>query len=499
MRYLSFNSENMCCSPQSCTSFKLAKLLLAGWLLSIGALFFCEPCVADGPSLPIVPKPMEWVLGPATASLGTIAEIKVPAGYRFTDAIGARAFLERAKSSVPKNLIGLLAPNSGGQWIVFEFAGIGYVKEDAKDKLDAAAILTAVAAGIERQNQESGSHASVLSGHVDWEMQPAYDAGNHILEWAIIGGSQPENMVNHTLRLLGRHGVLSAATAGPHRDAADLSAMKSLLKDVSFKPGQSYADYRDGDKIAALGLGELVTADSSLTRGADASATAEGGDESGGSMFWIMLVAVGCGATVGVVLFVKKLRRVRAPSETQFFRKLDIFIEEIPDAASNPRKANSEPAISGRGARSPGSKPGTNGFKPVAAGAKAGLSAARLASKKAITGKPLNNRNGDRRKKIFNYHKFYTDMVLQGPAPAIGVESNAGHAFDQNRPEPMMPDQGLVMNANSELISNQKNLIEEQKRLIEEQSRFIQEKSKLIAEKNQLLERQSELIDNNLV
>jgi hypothetical protein len=90
-------------------------------------------------------------------------------------------------------------------------------------------------------------------------------------------------------------------------------------------------------------------------------------------------------------------------------------------------------------------------------------------------------------------------MVLQGPAPAMGVESFSGHAFDQNRAEPMIPDQGIALNANSELISNQKNLIEEQKRLIEEQGRFIQEKSKLIAEKNQLLQRQSELIDNNLL
>jgi hypothetical protein len=94
MSHLSFKSENMCCSAQSYTSVKLAKLLWAYWLLSIGALVFCDPCLAD---VPVLPKPIEWVTGPAQASLGTIADIKVPAGYRFADAMGAAAFLEQSK------------------------------------------------------------------------------------------------------------------------------------------------------------------------------------------------------------------------------------------------------------------------------------------------------------------------------------------------------------------------------------------------------------------
>ena len=67
MRHLSFNSENMCCSAPSYTGSKLAKLMWACWLLSIGALMFCDPCRGDAPVLPIVPKPAEWVSGPAQA------------------------------------------------------------------------------------------------------------------------------------------------------------------------------------------------------------------------------------------------------------------------------------------------------------------------------------------------------------------------------------------------------------------------------------------------
>ena len=226
-------------------------------------------------------------------------------------------------------------------------------------------------------------------------------------------------------------------------------------------------------------------------------------DEGGGKMFWVMLVAIGCGAAVGSVLLIKKIRRSKPASGTQFFRKHDKFIEEGSDATANPSKANPQQVISAHGARSRGARPVVNGFKPIGLAAKTGASSNGLAKKKAPLPKHLSGRNGNRKRRIFDYSKFYTDMVLQGPAPSIGVESYNGQAFDQQRPptpaETMMPDHAVVLHANSELISNQKNLIEEQKRLMEEQARFIQEKSKLIAEKNQVLQRQSELIDNNLL
>ena len=97
-------------------------------------------------------------------------------------------------------------------------------------------------------------------------------------------------------------------------------------------------------------------------------------------------------------------------------------------------------------------------------------------------------------------------MVLQGPSPSSSAEAYNGYEWDLNRyaNQPMPAEapranQDTVLNANSEMIANQKNLIEEQKRLITEQARLIDEKTKLIAEKNQLLKRQSELVDNHLL
>jgi uncharacterized membrane-anchored protein len=486
----------MCCSAQSYTSVKLAKLLWAYWLLSIGALFFCDPCLAD---VPVLPKPIDWVAGPAQATLGTIADIKVPAGYRFADASGAATFLEQAKSPVPKNLIGLLAPEAGGSWVVFEFADIGYVKEDDKDRLnDADAILALVSARMERQKENGMGPVPTATAPLGWELKPMYDASQHMLEWAIFGSAGPaESSAIHSFRLLGRHGVLSVTSVGPHRDASDVNPLKDLLGGVTFKPDQGYADYRKGEKRAAAGLTELITSDVALTPDLDPSAIVQSADTGGGSTFWIALVLLAGAVGVGGVLMARKLKRFQASSrKPQFFHEHDKFIEDDPNAAPL-GVAKSAQAIGSRSPRNPSPRP-VNGFKPSTA-SKSRLAPPGLSNKKSPSKKPLNNRNGDRRRKVFNYHKFYTDMVLQGPAPAMGVENYSGHAFDQNRPEPMIPDQGIALNANSELISNQKNLIEEQKRLIEEQGRFIQEKSKLIAEKNQLLQRQTELFDNNLL
>jgi hypothetical protein len=105
---------------------------------------------------------------------------------------------------------------------------------------------------------------------------------------------------------------------------------------------------------------------------------------------------------------------------------------------------------------------------------------------------------------MFNYHKFYTEMVLQGPAPVI-EPTNGNNGYDIDGAHDGMNRSGngdsskVVLSAHSEIIASQKSLIEEQKRLIVEQARLIEEKSKLIAEKNQLLDRQSQMIDNNLL
>ena len=81
---------------------------------------------------------VDWTSGRADASLGTLADIKIPDGYRFTDSTGAGALLARMNNPTPQGLVGIIAPESGQWWVVLTYKDIGYVKNVEKGGIDAA-------------------------------------------------------------------------------------------------------------------------------------------------------------------------------------------------------------------------------------------------------------------------------------------------------------------------------------------------------------------------
>jgi hypothetical protein len=113
-------------------------------------------------------------------------------------------------------------------------------------------------------------------------------------------------------------------------------------------------------------------------------------------------------------------------------------------------------------------------------------------------------RNGAHRRREFNYHKYYSDMMLEVSAgPSISQPALNGKRVASASPERVLstdsPTHPSIVRANRELIANQTQLIEEQKRLLQEQGRLIEEKSRLIHEKTQILEKQAELLERDLL
>jgi len=417
--------------------------------------------------------------------LSTIAELKVPRGYRFTDAKGARTFLEQMKSPVPPDVAGILAPESGGWWVTFDFSNIGHLKDDSRDQIDPAAILKTVTARIERENRERLSQGLVAIAPMVWALEPTYDSNSHTLEWALRAEGRTGSLINHTIHLLGRRAILNA-NVRLYNNAAELAPLKDLVKGAAFKEGEGYTDFRIGDKIAPSTLGELVAAGSFWKENSDASAT----NSSAATLLWIGLALLVCGGVASLGFISKRHRKAKR-----------VIANEVSDGEA--------PAASG------------NGSKPHAVQREAELAllspklkvgapvSARGVAKPRVSGSGLKGQNDGRRRRVFNYHKFYTEMVMQ-VSPATRAESYDGHPDEVNgngyngsrrervAPEPHL-DQGAVVNGNSEMIANQKSLIEDQKRIIEEQTKLIEEKNRLITEKNQLLKRQSELMDHNIL
>lgn len=377
------------------------------------------------------------------ANLGDCAEMEIPDGYRLIDANNARIMLDRADNTVSAGLLGVIAPESGKWWAVVEFNDIGYVK-NVDEQVDFGAILKAVQSKNDAENAQLVEQSRARIASVNWEIEPRYDAAAHSLEWAFRVQGQAGKVINHTIALLTRRGVLSITAVQsipPSQASVDPIPLNELTKKITFKQGQSYADYQDGDKVASAGIKEVIMGDDTSAAHQDDMAASHPVP----AMVWFYSCVGGSIALATALLVYGKFKKRKAR----------------PSAYTN---GHALPAHQGNGKN----------------------------------GSALNRNGGSRQRKVFNYQKFYSDMVLELSGHTYAwVNPGNGHArsgaAESAAPQPttMVPGQ-MAANVNAELIACQKSLIEEQKNLMREQTRIIEEKAKLIAEYNQLMEKWSD-------
>jgi uncharacterized membrane-anchored protein len=209
-----------------------------------------------------------WTDGPTTGRLGNVASLTVPAGCRFTEEKGAQTFMEVTENPSSGGEVGLLLcetsqakdSTQGSRWfVVFDYDPSGYVKDNEKSELDANKILGTLREGQAEGNKERrkrGWEELTLDG---WVRPPYYDDATHNLTWATRILAQNDTTVNHSVRLLGRGGVLKAdLVIDPSGFEVALPAFDEVVAGTSFTSGQTYAEWRQGDKVAAYGLTALV-------------------------------------------------------------------------------------------------------------------------------------------------------------------------------------------------------------------------------------------------
>jgi uncharacterized membrane-anchored protein len=197
--------------------------------------------------------------GPAKASLQSIAHIDVPEGYDFIDGKTTRAMMKAEGEPTSGHELGMLVPTNQHWSVMFEFSDVGYVKDDDKDKLDADKLLASIKRGTAAANEERRRSGHPPLEIVGWEVPPKYDEATHNLEWAIRATSEGQPILNYNTRLLGRRGVMEVVLIiEPDNLSQTLPTFKNLLAGYSFQTGNSYAEYRSGDKVAKYGLAALV-------------------------------------------------------------------------------------------------------------------------------------------------------------------------------------------------------------------------------------------------
>jgi uncharacterized membrane-anchored protein len=207
-----------------------------------------------------------WEKGPIQAALGGVANIAIPKGYAFTDGNGARRFLELNQNPPSGREIGLIMPipskgdpASTGWFVLFQFDEVGYVTDS--DHLDSEAILDSIKRGTEKENVRRKANGWPAFHVTGWSTQPFYDSSTHNLTWAILGQADGDEgqAVNHSVRILGRRGAVSAdLVLDANQVSSVLPRYNGLLSNLKFNPGNKYADFVKGDKVAGYGLTALI-------------------------------------------------------------------------------------------------------------------------------------------------------------------------------------------------------------------------------------------------
>lgn len=204
-----------------------------------------------------------WTQGPATGDLGAEAQVQVPAGCLFTGQAGTKMFMDLTQNPVSGNERGVTVCNMAeGQepWFaVFTFDPSGYVRDDERDQLDAGALLENIQRGTEASNRvrkDRGWETITVEG---WVREPFYDTGTNNLTWSLTVASAGGRSVNHSVRVLGREGVMHVdLVADQAQLQTALPLFARLVSGFSYKGGHRYAEWRQGDKVAEYGLTALV-------------------------------------------------------------------------------------------------------------------------------------------------------------------------------------------------------------------------------------------------
>jgi uncharacterized membrane-anchored protein len=202
---------------------------------------------------------IKWQKGPSSGALGNLAQIKIPEKYIFAGGEDTKLLMETMQNPVSGRELGFFAPEKAPWFIVFEYDDTGYIRDDEKGSLDAAAMLESIRGGNEEGNKERVKRGWAKLEITGWEQPPRYDEKTNNLEWAIRAESEGRPVVNFNTRILGRGGVMRVTlVTGPEELAATLPQYRAALKNFSYNSGQKYAEYRQGDKLATYGLSALV-------------------------------------------------------------------------------------------------------------------------------------------------------------------------------------------------------------------------------------------------
>lgn len=436
------------------------RLFLLGLILILARPAWAGPSSSSGSDSSV----SGWISGLSKTSLGDFADLDIPLGYKFLGSDGARMLLQSRGNRVPEGLLGVLAPDNGAWWAVLQFNNTGYRNGFTDEETDQLRLIQKV-----RENMAGGpGNRSTDVMAADWVAGewPAYDSANHVFSWAIQMPINGRATLNSSVLLLGRKGTLEITAVLPANREGSVPPLKQLARNLTFRDGNKFEDYKNGDKLATLSVSDMVIG----TGGGALTSAQPAGRISKALIYYPIL---GCLLIGGVIAYVKyrRWKKHNAMLESRGIRRALITNVAIQNGAAH-HAMNGTNGANGHA---------TNGH-----------------SKNGNGSNGSHRGNGRARKRMmFDYSKFYVDFVVRTGANAAGspilsektVNGYDSESAPHSSPSPL--SNGASLSKDLELISSLRTLIEEQKSLIYQQTKFIDEKNKFIEEQSDFLERQS--------
>lgn len=258
-------------------------------------------------SAPTDPLALEKTLRYQTGHVDLVGgEVAVETGQalRFLGPDDARTVLVDLwgnPEAAAEGVLGMIFPanlgplDEAGWGIVVEHERDGHVSDHDANSIDYDELLRNMQQAASESNAEREQAGVPSVNLVGWADTPKYDAVTHKLYWAkeLAFSGEDDHTLNYAVRVLGRDGVLQLNAVANMKQLPQVRQdMQSVLQNVSFTPGHTYADYQEGrDKLAAYGIAALVA-------GGAAAKVAKGGLLVGLLLalkkFWVILL-VGIG------------------------------------------------------------------------------------------------------------------------------------------------------------------------------------------------------------
>lgn len=198
-----------------------------------------------------------------------IAQLNVPAGFKFLDAKQSQYVLSDLWGNPPRpDVLGTIWPENGGPLadssyaFVITYKADGYVKDEEADDINYDDMLKEMQASEVEENKQRQKDGYGTVHMVGWASKPYYDKSKKVLHWAseLQFDGKEDHTLNYDVRILGRKGVLSLNAV------ASMSEMQLVKNDIdkvlhiaSFTEGNQYKDFDSNvDEVAAYTIGGLV-------------------------------------------------------------------------------------------------------------------------------------------------------------------------------------------------------------------------------------------------